>query len=493
MPRESFEFPRWVAALGAAFALWALYLYGLDAMGVVGPDEPRYASIGRAMAMSGDWVTPRLWGTPWFEKPALLYWMVAAGFRTGLPPEWASRLPVALLSVAFLIGYWWMLRRAFGQAAATCASIFLGTSAGWVAFSAVAVTDLPLAAFSAFALLLVLDLLPDRHPSLRRLCTIAALLGGAVLAKGLVPLVLALPAGWALRRHWRKLLHPAPMATFLAVALPWYLLCWMRNGNQFLYTFFVQHQLGRFTSDALQHVRPFWFYVPVLIAGVYPWSILLPMVFRRSLWQDARTRYLVQWFVFGILFFSASRNKLPGYLLPLLPPLMALMGVSIMRTRRAAPLLALTCILLIGLPLAMFLLPAALAQGGPLFPIPEAAALRTALFLPIAFILAALVYFGDRQGTGRVAMLITMGAVVCLLVGSIKRGTLPVIDASVSPRALWHSVERQPDVCVADIHRAWRYGLNYYSLVPLPDCAVRPAAWQVLPGTPRPVLSRPKP
>jgi len=95
-----------------------VYFYRLDAAGVLGPDEPRYASIGREMARSGDWITPRLWGQPWFEKPALLYWMTGAAFRLGLGPDIAPRLPVALFSVAFLIFFWWRLRREFGDSVA---------------------------------------------------------------------------------------------------------------------------------------------------------------------------------------------------------------------------------------------------------------------------------------------------------------------------------------------------------------------------------------
>ena len=97
-------------------ALWlaiplafVLYFYRLDAIGLIGPDEPRYASIGRAMARTGDWVTPRLWGAPWFEKPALLYWMTGAAFRLGLGPDLAPRLFVAVLSLCFLAFFWWIV------------------------------------------------------------------------------------------------------------------------------------------------------------------------------------------------------------------------------------------------------------------------------------------------------------------------------------------------------------------------------------------------
>src|ERR1700693_4693052 len=106
----------WLAA--AALLASPLYFFRLSGTGLLGPDEPRYAAIGREMAHSGDWITPRLWGQPWFEKPALLYWMTGAAFRMGLGPDLAPRLPVAIMSVAFLAFFWWMLRREFGCATA---------------------------------------------------------------------------------------------------------------------------------------------------------------------------------------------------------------------------------------------------------------------------------------------------------------------------------------------------------------------------------------
>jgi hypothetical protein len=121
-------------------------------MGMVGPDEPRYADVGRAMAQSGDWITPRLWGHPWFEKPALLYWMTGAGFRLGLGADLAPRLPVALLSLAFLAFFWWRLRIEWDARVAFYATAMLATSAGWLTYSHVAVTDLPLAAFFSLPL-----------------------------------------------------------------------------------------------------------------------------------------------------------------------------------------------------------------------------------------------------------------------------------------------------------------------------------------------------
>src|SRR5580698_8330357 len=104
-----------------------LYFYHLDAVGLMGPDEPRYAAVARTMAESGDWITPRLLGQPWFEKPALLYWMEAIFYRAGFGDEIAPRLPLAMLAVAFLGFYWWILRREFGQPTAAFSTAILAT------------------------------------------------------------------------------------------------------------------------------------------------------------------------------------------------------------------------------------------------------------------------------------------------------------------------------------------------------------------------------
>ena len=123
---------------------------------MLGPDEPRYASIGRAMAHSGDLITPRLNDQPWFEKPPLLYWMIAVGHWLHLSDEWAARLPVAFVSLAFLIFFSDVLAREFSVQIAAIATAILGTSIGWLAYSSVALTDLPMSAALGAAMLVAL-------------------------------------------------------------------------------------------------------------------------------------------------------------------------------------------------------------------------------------------------------------------------------------------------------------------------------------------------
>lgn len=439
-------------AAPAAIALWVLYFFRISCTGMLGPDEPRYAAIGREMAQSGDWITPRLWGEPWFEKPPLNYWMTAAAFRLGFNEDLAPRLPVALISVGFLAFFWRMMAREFGGRAGAASAMVLGTSAGWVAFSQTGVTDLPMSACFAAAALCTLR--PGRAWGMAA----GALLGLAVLAKGLVPLVLALPVIW----YGRKRISPAALAAFAVVAVPWYALVWMRNGAAFADEFFWKHHFSRFSSGRLMHVQPFWYYLPVLLAGLFPWTPLLAGLRWKRIAADWRCRMFAAWAAVGLIFFSAAANKLPGYALPLLPPLAALIGIAV--AERINAWLAAACAALLAVvPLVAKILPVALAAGLSRGSLPS---VSWVVAVPLA--LAALVWWlaaSRRQALAAVAAGAAAG------VALIKIAAYPSIDAAASARPLWRQIaSRQDQVCVETIHRNWRYGLNYYSLAPLPGC-----------------------
>lgn len=454
---------------GFAVALYFLYFFDLTVLGMYSTDEPRYAAIGRAMAHSGDWITPRLWGQPWFEKPALLYWMTGAATLAGLGPDLAPRLPVALASVAFLIFFYRALHREFGFRAALYSAMVLATSAGWIVYSQIAVPDLPLAVTFSAAMLLALPWLRARDTS--RLPLAAAMLGLAVLAKGLVPLVLAIPLLWTARRQWIDLAKPAVIGIFTIVALPWYLICWLRNGAIFPRVFFLEHTFGRFVTPDLQHVRPFWFYAPYLIGFLFPWLFLFPLLFRRSLYDSPSTRFLLGLVVFGFLFFSAATNKLPGYLLPLLPAICALMGVALARARLAAGWLACCLALFALVPVIVWGVPVAIAEGfADAYPVDFAVRANSALLIPLLLIAGALGIFADRAGRRE----IPVACVFCLAVLStvwFKVSAAPKIDPFVSARQFWReATAQQRPVCAGTMDRQWRYGLNYYFEGDFPDC-----------------------
>jgi 4-amino-4-deoxy-L-arabinose transferase-like glycosyltransferase len=451
---------RWAILLAFSAALFFLYLFGLTRTGLLGPDEPRYAAIGRAMAQTGDWVTPRLWGKPWFEKPPLLYWMTAAAFKAGLDQDLAPRLPVALLSVGFLIYFFIALRREFGEQAAFYSTTILATSAGWLAFSHVAVTDLPMSAAFAGAMLIAY-----RAATVRESVSAGILLGLAVLAKGLVPLALFLPAVWFLRHRFRTLL--GIFAAAAVVALPWYATVTWINGTAFLQEFFWKHHLERYMTGSLLHERPFWFYLPVLLAGLFPWSPFLLLLFSKQTYKDERVQFLALWFAWGLIFFSLSRNKLPGYLLPLLPPLAALLGLAIAKAQaRAARIVALisaSAALLWFIPAIQDLLPQALLHGFS----------RAQFHLPLIWILPALAVIlicGLLERTGRRDLAITLiSMVIVLSVMRLVCETYPELDQKVSSRSFWIS-HKESITCSSDSDRSWRYGLNYYAGREIPDC-----------------------
>jgi 4-amino-4-deoxy-L-arabinose transferase-like glycosyltransferase len=437
-----------IRAAASIVAVFFLYFFGLSRAGLLGPDEPRYADIGRAMAATGDWITPHLWGMPWFEKPALLYWMTASGFKLGLGTEWAPRLPVALASVAFLIYFFVILRREFGSTAARFASAILATSAGWIVYSRVAITDIPLAAAFGAAMLIIL---PDAATT-RSFVAAGVLLGLAILAKGLVPLVLFLPAIWFLRRSWRDLAILFG-AAFL-VAAPWFTLVTLRNGSAFLDEFFWKQHFGRFLNSALQHERPIWFYVPVLLAGLFPWTPLLLLSFDRALYRGRRSQFLLAWFAWGLVFFSASRNKLPGYLLPLLPPVAALLGIALANGARSRILLAASALLLSLGPAFAGMLPQALAAGISHTPIHP-----TWPWLIAGVALALVIAFCNRGlAVGLVA------ASTTLFVAGVVWTIYPVLDRDLSGRNIG------PLPCMPQTSRSQRYSIEYYAGKSIADC-----------------------
>jgi 4-amino-4-deoxy-L-arabinose transferase-like glycosyltransferase len=495
MPRKIPRLP-WLAVPLA----YLLYFYHLGAVGMIGPDEPRYASIGREMARSGDWITPRLWGQPWFEKPALLYWMIGGAFRLGLGPDLSPRLPVAVTALAFLVFFWWFARREFGNRAAWFAALILATGGEWLAFSQVGVTDLPMTATFSAAMLLALPWATRGDG--RFLPAAGALLGFAVLAKGLVPLALAAPlapVAWWAGGAGASACHPGdppapaqpigPIAAclraglpFLIVCLPWYVLCFLRNGPVFPEQFLVVHHLERITSGALMHTQHWWYYLPVFAAAFLPWTPLLFLRARRGAWRDPRRVLLAAWVLFGLLMFSVAVNKLPGYVLPLLPAAALLAAVALDEAADARPWLAACALLLVAFPVAAQVLAAALESGLLRAPRP---AFQWIWLAPAA--IAAAAWACESRGR-RLAAVVSIALGATAGVFYVKQAAPPQVEQVASARTLWREISpRAGEVCVDRIDRDWRYGLNYYSIAPLPECTAQPKALWVIqddPGQP---------
>jgi 4-amino-4-deoxy-L-arabinose transferase-like glycosyltransferase len=318
--------------------LYLGYFYNLGAIGLVGPDEPRYAWIARDMAETGDWVTPRLYGNPWFEKPVLYYWAAALSFKWFGVSEVAARFPSAVAALLATLAIGWLAWRIYGPETARWMLLLLPTSVGMIGFSHAAATDMPFVGMLTIAMVcaaVVLRLLPPKGGAApakyAALALFGVFLGLAVLAKG--PAAIILSGGavllWAIfTKRWRdafRCLHPVALASFCLTALPWYVLCARRNPD-FFRIFIIEHNFKRYLTSEFQHIQPFWFYIPVVLIAFLPWTLILlwgtVLGVHRIRWSGqlgGATLLLLCWAGFCLLFFSASKSKLPGYVLPAIP------------------------------------------------------------------------------------------------------------------------------------------------------------------------------
>ena len=335
-----------------------LFFYGLGSFGLVGADEPRYAQIAREMLRNNDFVTPTLHGVPWLEKPALYYWRAAAAFRTFGVHDWAARLPSASFALALVIIIYFHMRR-FRPGAQFGAALITAASAAIIGFARGASTDMQLAAPFAFAMLGWYAWFETGKKfwlfDLYFFIAVGTLAKGPV-APGLAFFIVGIFA--LVRRDlkliWRTVWWPGVLI-YSAIVLPWYVAVQMAN-KDFFKVFFLEHNLERFATDLFQHRQPFWYYVPVLILSLMPWTIYgiasLESAARQT-WRDWRSsapnrvreseqigdsfpEFLVIWALFPILFFSFSQSKLPGYILPAIPPCTILTADYLHRKQREA-------------------------------------------------------------------------------------------------------------------------------------------------------------
>ena len=309
------------------------------------PDEGRYAEIGRWMLVSGDWLTPRLDGLPFFHKPPLTHWLQAASMAVFGVSPWAARVPGLLLASAMLAGVWLAGRRLGDAALAGRAALMLGASGGFLIGGQYVNHDMGVAAWIATAIWCFARACWDgERPHAGWARAGFAVCAGGLLTKGLIGV--ALPAlvigAWLLAtRQWRKMLHlpwVSGLALFAAIALPWFVLAGERYPGLWAYLFGVQ-QFGRYTGGGFNNPQPWWFYLAACALLLFPWAFFAAwdglMRLRRTrdpaAAADPQRRLAVLcWIWLGaiVLFFSLPRSKLIGYALPVLPPLALLAAMG---------------------------------------------------------------------------------------------------------------------------------------------------------------------
>jgi 4-amino-4-deoxy-L-arabinose transferase-like glycosyltransferase len=375
-------------AIGLFLLLFGLTPFtGGDRLGLVGADEPRYAQVAREMLAEHDHVcdsehadmvprsfhkrdleatrdcilagtvTPILYGKPWLEKPALYYWRAEGFFREFGVSDWSARIP-SISAAAFLVLLIFLHMRRFRPGGHLDAALITVSCLGMLGFSRGASTDMQLAAPFCIGMLgWYAWYETGKKFWLFDLYFFGA---AATLAKGPVAPFLALLTIFlftALRREWtllRRTIWIPGLILYFVMVLPWYIAVQRRNPT-FYKEFFLEHNLERFATNKYMHHQPPWYYLAVLILGLMPWTVLslraLADAIKTSVaeWRvrrkrirylghsragDAFPEFLVLWALLPIVFFSFSGSKLPGYILPSIPPLTILTGDYLYRVRR---------------------------------------------------------------------------------------------------------------------------------------------------------------
>ncbi len=334
----------WLAVLFGLLFAFRLGSYPLGA-----GDEGRYAEIPREMIVSGDWVTPRLNGVVYFEKPPLVYWVVASSMSLFGQNEWAVRAVPALFALGGVLLTYAAARRLHGRDAGVISAVVLGTSLLYFALAHIVLLDMAMAVLMS-ATLFCFILGVRESPGWRRRWFFYGLYVSAALAtltKGLIGFLVtgAVMFLWLLVFNQWKRLRPLYLPTglllFLAVAGPWHVLAALHN-ETWAYRYFVFEHWLRFTTPAASRPGPWYYYIGVILAGLIPWVGFLWPALREGLrggWaardKQADRWFLVTWVVFIFLFFSKSHSKLVPYILPVFPALAVLIGAWLAQVRAA--------------------------------------------------------------------------------------------------------------------------------------------------------------
>jgi 4-amino-4-deoxy-L-arabinose transferase-like glycosyltransferase len=463
-----------------------LFFFGLGAFGLVGADEPRYAQIAREMFTRHDWIVPTLNGSPWMEKPVLLYWKVMNSYRILGVYDWAARVPSAFHATGLVLAVFFFMRR-FRRGSELDAALITASCFAVIGFGRGASTDMLLSAPFCVAMLAWWAW----HQTGRKLWLAAfyALLAVGTLAKGPVAAALAvlIVGAYALCRRdskifLRSLWWPG-FLLFFAIALPWYVALQIKV-PQFFRFFFYEQNLQRFGTNLYRHSQPFWYYLPVFLLSVFPWVVftvcaIVEAVKRaiarlgpqrssessNDMTEDWLPIFLLLWMAIPIIFFSISRSKLPGYILPAIPAA-ALLTANYLHSRPDAInrlRLLLHALLCGGLVAASLYAPwRMLKQAPPMRVVVGMAVAATAIALAVLLIV--------RRGGVRVLHFATLLPLV-LCLGFLLRPAAHVIDEVNSARAVDARLNKlgapPGTIAVFNVKREVEYGLNFYRNAPV--------------------------
>jgi 4-amino-4-deoxy-L-arabinose transferase-like glycosyltransferase len=321
--------------LGIFYALW------IGSHALFTPDEGRYSEVAREMIVTGDYVTPRLNGVVFLDKPIMYYWLQASAMLMFGIKEWALRFWPALAGVLGCLMTYVAGRMLFNRRSGIIASIVLASSPLYYGAAHYANLDLEVAVFISISLMSFIVAIQSASKHIRDIFLITAYVfaGIAALTKGLIGIAfpgMIIGIWIILSGRWdtfKKMHLFLGLSLFTAIALPWYILVQKAN-PEFFQFFFVKQQVSRFlTTEAFNNRTPGWFYVPIVLGGLFPWCIFVIQAVAQNLklaWKDRKNHstelYLLIWLILIFTFFSFPKSKTVGYILPIFPALALLIG-----------------------------------------------------------------------------------------------------------------------------------------------------------------------
>jgi 4-amino-4-deoxy-L-arabinose transferase-like glycosyltransferase len=467
------------ALLLAGFCAF-LFVYGLAQFGLIGADEPRYAQVAREMLERHDWITPILGGQPWLEKPPLYYWQAIIAYKIFGVSDGAARLPSVIDSSLMVIAIYFFLRR-FRSGYQLDGALITAACAGIIGYARAASMDMALTAAFTIGMLAWWAWRESEqqiHLALFYVCMALGMLAKGPVAPFLAALIIVVYA--TLVREWKvvvRTLWIPGIVLFCLIAFPWYVAVQARN-PAFFHEFIVQHNFERYSRNFYHHVEPFWYYLPVTLMALSPWTVFvivaLVETFRR--WRTkVNQNHLLNhfgifsacWLIVPVLFFSTSQSKLPGYILPAIPAGAMLLVDYLQRHLKdnAAPAVPKFLALLHALFASALIVPVLLIAyilqqhrlpgGRPMF-----------VALTIAFLLCAGIALTLVSKAGlRMLRFVTLVPVV-LTVGAVLRLGSTDLDRTLSARPLVReiaSMETHPlPLAVYRPTRELEYGLTFY-------------------------------
>ena len=455
-----------------------LFFYGLGYFGLVGADEPRYAQIAREMLARGDWITPVLGGKPWLEKPPLYYWQAMLTYSIFGVSDWAARLPSAVDATLMVIAIYFFLRKV-RPGLCLDGAMMTASAAGVIGFARAASTDMPLAA--TFTIAMLGWYAWYEHDARAYLAGSYVFIALATLAKGPVAPFLAIGiivVLAAVKKDYnllRRTLWIPGIVLFCVVTFPWFVAVQIRN-PEFFRVFILQHNLARFGSNLYHHKEPLWYFVPVTLLAVIPWTVLACASVTqtvRDCWarrhqvlqsEDALNVFLGIWLLVPVIFFSISQSKLPGYILPAVPAGTLLAAEYVRRHLRDNGSPGATVAVLHAIVAAVPVVPALMIQYLVLqhrLPWGRAAAMS----FGFAFVLATSLALSllSRVGWGGLRFSLVP---VALGVAAVLRLGAPSLDATLSARPVANEISalektRLP-LAVFQVSRELEFGLAFY-------------------------------